>query len=62
MLNPLLFIVLLLALSRAMRSRCLGKFLYAYDWAFDSESLEISKGKLEAWKRALESREIQSEC
>ena len=50
--------MLLLTLSREMRLRYLGELLYPHDWAFNSESLEILKEKLEARKRAMEPKGI----
>ena len=41
-----------------MRLRYLGELLYPHDWAFNSESLEILKEKLEARKRAMEPKGI----
>ena len=52
-LSPLLFIKLLEALSREIRSECPEKLLYAYDLALVSETLDGLKVRLEAWNRNL---------
>ena len=54
-LSPLLFIAVLKALSTETRSGC-SKVLYADDLALLSETIEGLKGRLEAWKGALESK------
>ena len=54
-LSPLLFIIVLEALSREMRSGCPEELLYADDLALVSETIEGLKGKLESWKQVLES-------
>ena len=53
-LSPLLFIIVLEALSREMRSGCPEELLYADDLALVSETVELLKDKLEAWKHSLE--------
>ena len=53
-LSPLLFIIVLEALSREMRLGCPEELLYADDLALVSETLESLKVKLEAWKHSLE--------
>ena len=53
-LSPLLFIIVLEALSREMRSGCPKELLYADDLAIVSETIETLNVKLEAWKHCLE--------
>ena len=52
-LTYLLFIIVLEALSREMRSRCSGELLYADNLTLISESLDDLKEVREAWKGAL---------
>ena len=58
-LNPLLFITVLEALSRKIRSGCSEDLLYADELALASETLEGLKGRLEARKGALESKVLR---
>ena len=53
-LSPLLFIIVLEALSREMRSGCPKELLYADDLAIVSETIETLNVKLVAWKHCLE--------
>ena len=53
MLSPLLFIIVLEALSREITSGCSEELLYADHLALISETIEGLKGKLEAWKGVL---------
>ena len=48
--------IVLEALSREIRSGCLEKLLYADNVTLFSKTLEGLKGKLETWKRVLESK------
>ena len=58
MLSRLLFTIVLETLSREIRQGCPGKLLHAYDLALVSETPEGLKGKLEALKGGLESKEM----
>ena len=53
-LSPLLFIIVLEALSRKMRSGLAKEFLYADDEALVSETIETLNVRLVAWKHCLE--------
>ena len=53
-LSPLLFVIVLEALSRVIRSVCLEELLYAGDFAVVTETLEGLNGRPEVWKGALE--------
>ena len=55
-LSPLLFIIVLEALSREIRSGCSEELLYADDLALVSETLAGLIEKLESWKSAMESK------
>ena len=55
-LHPLLFVIVLDVLSREVRSGCPEVLVHADDFALVSETLEDLKGRLGAWKRALESK------
>ena len=55
-LSPLLFIIVLEALSREIRSGCPEELLYADDLALVSETLAGLIEKLESWKSAMESK------
>ena len=54
-LSPLLFIIVMEALSREFRVSCPWELLYANDLAILSGSLEELKNRLAAWKTSLES-------
>lgn len=57
MFSPLLFLIVLEILSRETRIGCQEKLLY--DLAIAGESFQSLKGKLEAWKRTLESKSVR---
>ena len=59
-LSALLFIIVLDAPSRNIRSECPEELLYDDDLALVSEPLESLKGRLEAWKGALESKGLRA--
>ena len=59
-LSALLFIIVLDAPSRNIRSECQEELLYDDDLALVSETLESLKGRLEAWKGALESKGLRA--
>ena len=50
MFSPLLFVTVLVAISREINSECPEELLYADDLALVKESLRGAKGRLEAWK------------
>ena len=52
-LSPLIFIIVLEALFRELRSRCPRELIYADDLALESETLESLKRRVEACKGAL---------
>ena len=54
-LSPLLFIIVLEALTREMRSGCPEELLYADDLVLMGETVDLLKAKLESWKHSLES-------
>ena len=54
-LSPLLFIIVMEAISREFRVSCPWELLYADDLAILSDSLETLKSKLSTWKTTLES-------
>ena len=54
-LSPLLFIIVMEAISREFRVSCPWELLYADDLAILSEVLEVLKNKLATWKTSLES-------
>lgn len=56
MFSPLLFLIVL-ETSRETRIGCQEKLLY--DLAIAGESFQSLKGKLEAWKRTLESKSVR---
>ena len=58
-LSPLLFIIVLEALSRDIRTGCPEELLYADDLALVSDSVEGLTEKLENWKHALESKGLR---
>ena len=58
-LSPLLFIIVLEALSREIRSGCPEELLYADDLALVSETLAELIEKLESWKSAMESKGLR---
>ena len=58
MLSPLLFIIVLKALSWKVKLECPEELLCAADFTLVSESVNSHKEKVEAWKQALESRRI----
>ena len=49
--NPLLFIIVMEALSREFRVGCPWELLYADDLVIVSESLDDLKLKLKTWKK-----------
>ena len=55
-LSPLLFIIVLEALSRDFRTGVPWELLYADDLALIAESLEECIAKFEAWKSGMESK------
>ena len=55
LLNTLLFIIVLQTLSRKIRSGCPEELVYDGDLTLVSETLASLKGRLEAWREALES-------
>ena len=59
-LSPLLFIIVLDTPSGKIRSECPEELLYDDDLALVSETLESLKGRLEAWKGALESKRLKA--
>ena len=56
MLSPLLFIIVLEPLSRKIRSGRPEELLYADDLQLVSETIKGLKGRMVAWKGALESK------
>ena len=58
-LSPLLFIIVMEALSREFRVGCPWELLYADDLVMISESLEDLKEKLRTWKQGLESKGLK---
>ena len=52
-LSPLIFIIVLEALFRELRSRCLRELIYADDLALETETLESLKRRVKACKGAL---------
>ena len=54
----ILFIIVLEQLSREIRSGC-SELLYADDLALVNETLGSLKGRLETWKKALESKGLR---
>ena len=59
MLSPLLFIIVLKALSWKIKLECPEELLCAADFTLVSELVNNHKEKVEAWKEALESRKIR---
>ena len=59
-LSPLLFITVLDAPSRKIRSECPEELLHDDDLALVSETLESLKRRLEAWEGALESKGLRA--
>ena len=57
--KPLLFIILLEALSRKIVSGCLEELLYSDAVIFIIEAPYGMKGKLETWKGVLESKGLR---
>ena len=57
MLDPLLCIIVIEAVFREIRSGCPEKLLLPDDLTLICETLQSLKGKLEAWKGALEQSE-----
>ena len=58
-LSPLLFVIVLEALSRDFRTGCPWELLYADDLVAMSEDLEDLKEKLATWKQHLESKGLR---
>ena len=58
-LNPLLFIIVLEALSREFRCGVLWKDLYADDLVIIAELLEECVRRLLTWKEAMEEKELR---
>ena len=58
-LSPLLFIIVMEALSREFRTRCSWQLLYADDLVIVAESLEELKVNLESWKNGLEGKGLK---
>ena len=58
-LSPLLFILVLEALSRELRSGVLWELLYADDLVLISKSLDDCISKFEKWKLEIESKELR---
>ena len=58
-LSPLLFIIVMEALSREFRIGCPWKLLYADDLAIVAESLEELKIRLKNWKSGLEEKGLK---
>ena len=58
-LSPLLFIIVLEALSRVFRTGVPWKILYAVDLALIAESLKECIAKFEAWKSGMESKGLR---
>ena len=58
-LSPLLFIIVMEALSREFRVSCPWEILYADDLVIVSESLDVLIQKLMVWKRELESKGLR---
>ena len=58
-LSPLLFFIVLEALSREIRSGWPEELLHADDLALVSETLEGLKGRLQTWKEALKSKGLR---
>ena len=54
--SPLLFIIVLEALSREFRTGCPWELLYADDLVIIAETLEELVSKLKLWKERLEAR------
>ena len=58
-LSPLLFIIIMEALSREIRTGCPWELLYADDLVIVAESLEELKLKLKTWKDSLEQKGLK---
>ena len=58
-LSPLLFIIVMEALSREFRNGCPWELLYADDLVLTAETLEDLKKKLTIWKDIIETKELQ---
>ena len=58
-LSPFLFIIVLEALPRKIRSRCPEELRYPDNLALVSETLEGIKGKLGAWKVGFKSKGLK---
>ena len=56
---PLLFIIVMEALSREFRTGCPWELLYADDLVIVAESLEELKLKLKTWKDSLEQKDLK---
>ena len=61
-LSPLLFIIVLEALSREFREGFPMKLLYADDLVLMAEMEEMLLEKLRKWKKWMEARGLKSEC
>ena len=57
--SPLLFILVLEALSREFRTGAPWELLYADDLAIMADSLEQCSSKLKAWKAAMEKKGLR---
>ena len=58
-LSPLLFIIVLEALSREFRTGCPWELLYADDLVIIAESMEELEVKLEQWKKGMEAKGLR---
>ena len=60
-LSPLLFIIVLEALSREFRTGCLWELLYADDLMISAESMEELLVKVQTWKTEVEKKGLRGE-
>ena len=58
-LSPLLFIIVMEALSQEFRTGCPWELLYADDLVIVAETLEELKSQLKQWKNGLESKGLK---
>ena len=58
-LSPLLFIIVMEALSQEFRTGCPWELLYADDLVIVAETLDELKSQLKQWKNGLESKELK---
>ena len=58
-LSPLLFIIVLEALSRQFRTGCPWELLYAVDLMISAESMEEPLVKVQTWKTEMEKKGLR---